>query len=250
MIASILFLSFVLQDEPKITPIVPQDQGFFDKRTYYMGIPIRTNKVVSDEAMIEAWRRMGMVLKNMPNAVTNLVNAHAELDIIGKDQVTSDLPEFRHMKGKPFQGKPTEKVTTIDERTRGMGGLTWSCGEENLLKLKTDRYFGRDICVHEMAHTLQNYGLSRDLQYKIIAQYKATMGKGLWKGAYSASDKDEFFAELTMWYFGTHGDMPRGGGLPEPGPEAFKKYDPESFQLLDDIYSGRLAVSLRKKRQS
>ena len=245
MIPTVLF--YVLQ-VPKITPIIPQENGFFDKRTDYKGIPIRTNRVVSDEAMIEAWHRMDRVLTNMPNAITNLVKAHAELDIIGKDQVTSDLPEFRHLKGKAFQGKPGEKVTTIDERTRGMGGLTWSCGEENLLKLKTDRYFGRDICIHEMAHTLQNYGISRDIQDKIIALYKATMNKGLWKGAYSSSDKDEFFAELTMWYFGTHGDMPKGAGLPAPGPEAFKAYDPESFQLLDDIYSGRLAISLRKKQ--
>jgi len=246
MVALVLFLSSLFQ-EPKVVPIVPQDQGFFDKKTDYMGIPIRANKVVSDEAMLEARRRMGMVLKNMPNAVTNLVAAGAELDIIGKDQVTSDLPEFRNLKGKPFQGKPSEPVTTIDQRTRGMGGLTFSCGEENLLKLKGDHYFGRDICIHEFAHTIQHYGLSKDIQDKIRAQYKATMAKGLWKGAYSSSDQGEFFAELTMWYFGTHGDTPKGSNIPAPGPEAFKAYDPDSYQLLDDIYSGRLGVSLRKK---
>lgn len=236
------------QVKPKIVPLVPQVEGFFDKKTDYEGIVIRANKVVSDEAMIEAHRRIAMVLKNMPNATKNLVAAGAGLDIIGKDQVTSDLPDYRHMKGKPFQGKPTEKVMTVDERTRGLGGLRFSCGEENLLKLKEDRYFSRDICVHEFAHTLQNYGLSRDIQQKIIEQFKASTGKGLWKGAYSSSDKDEFFAELTMWYFGTHGDMPKGAGLPDPGPEPFKAYDPDAFKLLDDIYSGRLAVSLRKKR--
>lgn len=229
---------------PKITPITPPEQDFFDKKTDYQGIPIKAPKVVADEALFEARRRMDKMLEKMPNAVKNLVAAGAELHIIGKDQVTSDLPEFRHMKGKPFQGKPTEKVTTIDERTRGMGGLKFSCGEENLLKLPKDRYLGRDICVHEFAHTLQNYGLSRDVQEKITAQYKASTGKGLWKGAYAASDRGEFFAELTMWYFGTHGDTPPG--IPAPGRDAFKAYDPEAFQLLDDIYSGRLAVSLRR----
>jgi hypothetical protein len=127
-----------------------------------------------------------------------------------------------------------------------MGGLQYSCGEENLLKLPTDRYKGRDICVHEFAHTLQNYGLSRDIQQKIREQFQASKEKGRWKGAYAMSDSGEFFAELTMWYFGTHGDTPRGSDVPPPGKEAFKAYDPEAFQLLNDIYSGRLVVSLRK----
>ncbi len=242
----IAFAFLLAIQQPKIVAIVPQQEEFFDKKTDYYGIVIRANKVVSDEAMIEGHRRIHMVLKNMPNAVTNLVAAKAGLDIIGKDQVTTDLPDYRHMKGKPFQGKSTEKVTTVDERTRGFGGLRFSCGEENLLKLKEDRYFGRDICVHEFAHTLQNYGLSKDIQQKIRDQYKVSMDKGRWKGAYSASDVGEFFAELTMWYFGTHGDTPKGSDIPAPGKEAFKAYDPEAYQLLDDLYSGRLRVSVRK----
>ena len=107
---------------PKIVAIVPQQEGFFDKKAEYQGITIRANSAVSDAAIVEGYRRIGMVLMKMPNAAVNLAKAGAGLDIIGKDQVTSDLPEFRHLKGKPFQGKPTEKITTIDERTRGMGG--------------------------------------------------------------------------------------------------------------------------------
>lgn len=240
------FALLIAAQQPKIVPIVPQQENFFDKRTDYKGIVIRANRVVSDEAMIEAYRRIDMVLKNMPNALKYLVKAKAGLDIIGKDQVTTDLPDYRHLKGKPFQAKPNEKVVTADERTRGFGGLRFSCGEENLLKLKEDRYFGRDICVHEFAHTIQNYGLSPDIQQKIQDQYKASMDKGRWKGAYSASDVNEFFAELTMWYFGTHGDTPRGSDIPAPGRDPFKAYDPEAFQLLDDIYSGRLKVSLKR----
>ncbi len=239
-----MFLAF---QHATITTIDPPEEGFFEKQANYHGLRIRASKAVSDEAIQEAYRRIDMVIKNMPNALTNLVNAKAGLDIIGKDQVTSDLPDFRHLKGKPFQGKPTEKVTTIDERTRGMGGLRWSCGEENLLKLKTDRYFGRDICVHEFAHTIQNYGLSKDIRDKIRGQFEASKAAGKWKGAYSMSDEHEFFAELTMWYFGTHGDRPKGSDLPEPGKEPFKAYDPDAFKLLDDLYSGKMPIGLRKR---
>jgi len=73
-------------------------------------------------------------------------------------------------------------------------------------------------------------------------QYQRSLAKGLWKGAYSASNPDEFFAELTMWYFGTHGDLNMTGPKPENGPEGFKKYDPEAYALFDDFYSGRIPI--------
>lgn len=226
-------------DDLVITRIDPPERAFFEKKAMCLGIPIKAPGVVEDAAIQEAGRRLKMVLANLPKANANLIKAGAELHIIGRNQGTSDLPEFRHLKGKPFQGKPTEKVTTIDERTRGMGGLQWSCGEENLLKLANDRYFGRDICVHEFAHTLMNYGLSKAMRQTIGATMKTAIAVGRWKGAYASSDSNEYFAELTMWYFGTHGDTPRGSDVPKPGRDALKNYDPDGYKLLDDLYSGR-----------
>jgi len=43
----------------------------------------------------------------------NLVQAGRNLHIIGKEQVTSDLPEHRRVRGKRFEGRQT-----VDERTR------------------------------------------------------------------------------------------------------------------------------------
>jgi hypothetical protein len=37
------------------------------------------------------------------------------------------------------------------------------------------------------------------------------------------------------------------GPKPENGPEGLKKYDPEAYALLDDFYSGRLAVTNRDR---
>ena len=54
----------------------------------------------------------------------------------------------------------------------------------------------------------------------------------------SARLGDEFWAELTMWYFGTHGDLGMTGPKPENGRDGLKKYDPEAFALMDDFYSG------------
>jgi len=186
---------------------------------------------------------VSMLLTNLavkqPMLISNMVQSGVELHLIGQHQVTSDLPEFRELKGKPL---PEYNGLTIDQRTRGMGGKLSSCGEENLLKLKTDHYFGRDICAHEFSHAIRNHGMSLDVIAQFNRQFHRSLDKGLWKGAYSASNADEFFSELTMWYFGTHGDMNMTGPKPEDGPEGLKKYDPEAYALFDDFYNGRINI--------
>ena len=82
--------------------------------------------------------------------------------------------------------------------------------------------------------------------------------------AYAATNADEYFAELTMWYFGSHGEYvrrsadasgaaksaavgaaadPRDGTdarapVPPPGPGGLASYDPDGFALLSAIYAG------------
>jgi alpha-glucosidase len=199
--------------------------------------------VVVDEALYAACDRLSMLLSNQPVVLSNLVTAGAELHIIGRDQVTTDLPEWRHDKGVP---QPEYHGLTRDERTRGMGGLWTSCGEENLLKLEKDRYRGRDICLHEFSHNIRNHGVPREIRARFDEQYRTSLAKDLWQKSYAGSNPDEFFAELTMWYFGTHGDLHMTGPKPENGAEGLKKYDPEAFALLDEFYSGRMKVPVMR----
>jgi hypothetical protein len=229
---------------PRIISLVPPEKDFFSKQLDFHGIPIKAPEVVANEALVAAYDRLSMLLSNQPTVISNLAAAGAELHIIGRDQVTTDLPEWRHDKGvklNEYHG------LTRDERTRGMGGLLTSCGEENLLRLEKDRYRGRDICVHEFAHNIRNYGVPRDVRAQFNAQSKRSLEKGLWQKSYAGSNPDEFFAELTMWYFGTHGDLHMTGAKPENGPEGLKKYDPEAFALLDELYSGRMKVPMMER---
>ncbi|MGD0517414.1 MAG: hypothetical protein ABSA26_07755 [Thermoguttaceae bacterium] len=221
--------------EDKIIVVDPPEKKFFSKVLDYQGIPIKAHKDVADEALFAARDRLSAMLVNLPDVRLSLHKAGAELHIIGRNQVTSDLPEWRQMKDKPFDGDQT-----IDQRTRGMGGLLTSCGEENLLKLEKDRYKGRDICVHEFAHNIFDNGSEAETRDKFKQQYRRSLDKGLWKKSYAGSNIDEFFAELSMWYFGTHGDLRMTGPKPENGAEGLKKYDPEAFTLIDEFYSGRM----------
>jgi hypothetical protein len=246
-VLSVLFLPGLLPASADSTPkakviqIVPPEKEFFAKQLDFYGIPIKASAVVVDEALYAAWDRLSMLLSNQPTVLSNLVSAGAELHIIGRDQVTTDLPEWRHDKGVP---RPEYKGLTRDERTRGMGGLLTSCGEENLLRLEKDRYRGRDICLHEFSHNIRNHGMPREVRIRFNDQYRRSLDKGLWLKSYAASNPDEFFAELTMWYFGTHGDLHMTGPKPANGPEGLKQYDPEAFALLDEFYSGRMKIAL------
>lgn len=215
--------------------IDPPDRGFFSKRIEYEGILIKAHRDVDDKALVEAKARLTMMLDKLPSIRKRLQEAGAELHIISKDQVTSDLPEHQRLKGKPFDGK-----LTVDERTRGLGGLLASCGEENLLRLDNDRYKGRDICVHEFAHCIRNHGMTRETRKKFDEQLKKSLAKELWASSYAASNPDEFFAELSMWYFGTHGDLHMTGPKPANGREGLKAYDPDAFALFDEFYSGKM----------
>jgi alpha-glucosidase len=225
---------------PGIVALDPPEKDFFSKRLDFHGIPIKAPAAVADAALQAAYARLSMLLSNQPMVISNLAAAGAELHIIGRDQVTTDLPEWRHDKGVP---RPEYHGLTRDQRTRGMGGLLTSCGEENLLKLGQDRYHGRDICVHEFSHNIRNHGVPRDIRARFDEQYHRSLDQGLWQKSYAGSDPDEFFAELTMWYFGTHGDLHMTGPKPANGPEGLKQYDPDAFALLDEFYSGRMKIT-------
>jgi len=140
---------------------------FFSK-TVPNHLPIRAHSVVPDSALFVASDRMSRQLRGLPPAVIErLCRRGAALHLIGSRQVTTDLPEHRHLRGVrgavPGEVAEDEEARrlaesvgrdraalspelerrrrrllpssqmTLDERSRGMGGLQASCGEENLL---------------------------------------------------------------------------------------------------------------------
>ncbi|QDU56619.1 glycoside hydrolase family 2 TIM barrel-domain containing protein [Aeoliella mucimassa] len=225
---------------PPIQSLNPPEKDFFAKQLSYQGLPIKSSQQVVDEALHEAYDRLDAMLQHLPTTAKRLVATRVELHIIGRNEVTTDLPECRHDKGRPLQ---EYNGLTRDQRTRGMGGRLVSCGEENLLRLRQDRYRGSDICVHEFAHAIRNFGMTRPQRALFDAQYKRSLAAGRWNKSYAGSNTDEFFAELSMWYFGTHGSLGMQGEKPADGPEGLKAYDPEAYSLFDAFYSGELEAT-------
>jgi hypothetical protein len=77
----------------------------------------------------------------------------------------------------------------------------------------------------------------------LTSKYEISKANGLWIKSYAGSNPDEEFAELTMWYFGTHGDLSMTGPKPQNGRVGLKEYDPEAYKLFDDFYSGRIEIA-------
>jgi hypothetical protein len=220
----------------------PPLRGFYDKYIDCGGLFIRSARIVEDHALDLACGKVTKMLSRAPQAKTNLLEWQAELHIIGSSQNSSDLPELHWARGRDWDKNTHQDV---DQRTRGVGGLYASCGEENLLGLPSDRYRGgSDICVHEFAHTVMDFGLDEALRGEIAEQFTRATRAGRWKGLYAATNPKEYWAELSMWYFGARGQS--GAAGPAAGSAALAAYDPDGYALLDNIYAGRLVPSAVK----
>ncbi len=216
-----------------VTPIVPPERGFYAQQLDVFGACVKGHADVSEDAIREAGRRIARLLESAPAVAANLASAGAEMHVIGRRQKVTDLPMYRHMAGVAFDGEQT-----MDERARGYGGLHACCSEDSLLKLPTARHRDhRDICSHEMAHTILKYGVDDEVRSRVEAQYEAS--KRRWRKAYASTNVHEFFAELTMWYVGSRGDF-TSLRRPKPGPDWLAHNDPDAFALLDSIYTGVL----------
>jgi hypothetical protein len=119
------------------------------------GVRVRAPALVATAALDEAGRRLEHLLGSCPAIAANLLAAGAELQLVGRDQPVTDLPQYRHLAGvRLAHGR------TLDERARAYGGLAACVGEEVLLRLPTARHRDhRDLVAHEVAHTVLDYGL-------------------------------------------------------------------------------------------
>ena len=108
-------------------------------------MPVLASADVADEALQRTHEIVTHLLAGRPDILEALAKYGTRLIIIGKDQVYTDMPEYRDSPNPEYQ----------NERVRGTGGLrVTSFGEENLLNLAGDRYDDESIGVHEFCHTI------------------------------------------------------------------------------------------------
>ena len=204
---------------------------FYEKTTDYKGLPILSSGKVSDAALAEARFLIGNMLADRDDVAAALVKNRCRFVVMAPTEMTTDVPEQRHMKNDP--------KTDWDKRARGLGGRITSCGEENLLNLKGDRYRNENILIHEFGHCIHQYGLKAvDPRFdgKLRACYARATDKGLWKDTYAATNAGEYWAEGVQSYFDCNAPPNRGVHNDVNTREKLAKYDPDLFELIDDAF--------------
>jgi len=195
---------------------------FYQKYIDVDGMPVVAAGEVADEALLRTRDIVTHMLAGRPDVVKKMVYNHMYLIVIGKDQVYTDMPEYRHHPNPAYQ----------NERVRGTGGKPTSFGEENLLSLPIDRYDDESIAVHEFCHTIDGTlrAIDRDWARRVSAAYRNAVANGRYKNAYAAGNPGEYWAEVGQSCFDCNRVNNWNHG-PIGTREQLKVYDPEGYGL-------------------
>src|SRR5436190_1781018 len=170
-------------------------QRFYKKHLDVGGLSIAAAGEVADEALTRTYHIVTHMLAGRPDVLAAMRKRGTRLIIIGKDQVYTDMPEYRNHPNPEYQ----------NERVRGTGGFdVTSFGEENLLNLAIDRYDDESIGVHEFCHTIDAALRSIDSTWsqRVRQTFQTSVQtKGRWKYAYTGSNAGEYWAEICQSYF-------------------------------------------------
>jgi hypothetical protein len=202
---------------------------FYKKYLDLRGVSVAASAEVSDAALQRTYYIVSHMLAGRPDILRAMATNGTRLIIIGKDQLYSDMPEYRHIENPAYS----------NERVRGTGGFrVTSFGEENLLNLLLDRYDDESIGVHEFCHTIDSAIGSIDPTWRgrLRKTFRDALDKGLWKNAYAGSNAAEYWAEICQAYF----DCARINNWNHAAiasREQLKFYDPEGYELVKTTFN-------------
>src|SRR5260221_2823044 len=201
---------------------------FYKKCLDVKGMPVAASGEVADAALQRTHHLVTHLLAGRPDVLEAMVTNRMYLIIIGRDQVYTDMPEYRNHPNPAYQ----------NERVRGTGGKPTSFGEENLLSLPLDRYDDESIGLHEVFHPIDGTLQSIDPTWSERRNrvYRHAMDQGLWKNSYTASNPGEFWAEICQSYFDCN-RVNNWNHAPIGTREQLKVYDPESYELVRTTFN-------------
>lgn len=204
--------------------------AFYQKHADLEGLPIVSSAKVSDAGLIEARHLIRQMLARRPDVLKAMVKNRVRVMVMAPTEMTTDVPEQRHMKDDP--------KTDWDKRARGLGGRLTSCGEENLLNLKGDRYRNENILIHEFGHAIHRFGVGgvdRAFDARLKETYTRAVDKGLWKNTYAATNHSEYWAEGVQSYFDCN-NPPNASHNQVNTREELAEYDPDLYKLIDESF--------------
>jgi len=198
------------------------DASFYGKFTQAYGMPVTASTKVDDRALMRMCYLVRWLYASHRSVRRAAHSNFGRFIIIGKNQRTTEMPEYRHMD------------VYYDERARGFGGHVTSTSEENLLYFQKNKWRGMDMGAHEVAHNMHLTGLEKGkpgIFRAISYAYTAAMAAGkYYLGSYSMyarTDYREYFAEALDSYIGDS-----WASVPPHNQAELASYDNAVYQTL------------------
>lgn len=204
------------------------------------GLAVRCFDCVEDRVVRLAEYVAGRMLEGLEEGSRErLRGVGAELAIIGRSQVTTDMPPHAALKNR-------RGGRDLDGTTRGLGG-TPSCpvtsfGEENVTREGDKRYPQESILVHELAHTVMTCAMTEAQRDRVRSLYRAARthaeehpGPDAYNpAAYDMVNEDEYWAEGTQAWFDATVRRDATSGITTR--EELLRRDPELAALMKEVF--------------
>lgn len=227
--------------EPKVTPMPAAIRERFELAPFYQKhiavgpLPIVGSSKVSDPALREAAWIVRHVLEGRDDLLGAMATNRTRLAVMAFDEYTTDIPEHAGLRPRIFW----------DRRARGLGATpeapAVSCAEENLLGYPGDPYSTENIAIHEFAHAIHSMGLSTvdpTFDTRLAAAFEDATRRGLWKGTYAGSNREEYWAEAVQSWFDDNRENDALHNHVNTRAE-LRAYDPGVARLCEEVFGDR-----------
>lgn len=233
----------------------PADARFYAQHRDAAGIPIIGSAKVPGEALEAAAGLVRGLLAHRPDLARWLAREGYRVAIMAESEATTDLPEQAHWT-RPDRSDPRltrcerkhydERIGAMTDReywnarARGMAGPLTSGAAEDVLGLRSSRYYGETIFVHEFSHDVLAAirAVDPQLSRAVDAAYAHARATGLWKDEYASTSVDEYWAEGTQFWFDSN-KLAVFDGRRILGHADLAAYDPALALVLAATYGER-----------
>ena len=215
---------FDVNNIPEPVPPRKEVRDFFELDPFYQqwigieGFPVVASAQVNSYALKEAAWLIYQMIGHRGDILQALAQSRARFTVMAYNEMITEIPEYSSFQPDFYW----------DKRNRGLGGWVASCGAENLLAYPGDPYWAINVLIHEFAHTVHRIGLDSGFDNRLRTTYDAAIENGLWQGTFAATDRDEYWAELTESWFNSNNRIKTRTAL--------KGYDPGIATLLAEVY--------------
>lgn len=207
--------------------------NYYTKYCSANGVHIVASDKAPDSCLVRTAKQIEALTASIhPDVLKAMQERGARIDVMGRYEGISQLPEFKNMEGM----RPS-----WDIHYRGIGAtdaLPVTLGaEENILAYQIDPNYAEDILVKYFAQSIFSLGIKHvDAKAEKTLQklYKKAIKAGKWKDTYAAQSMMDYWSEGVQDWFGINAESPLPNGEHNwvNTREELKRYDAGLYAFI------------------